>query len=271
MGTACCVLAAIRSIDCSAGSHNSKAEWGHFMAPDAPYGANTVHAWCSPYSKKIMTPKTRLKTPGWCQDFILPQNHRTNPFMNIYVSAVEKVVILLKPSWNKDIPSLVTTQCFIKGLPKRIFKASVNFNINDMLCIWIEGETETAASVIHFLYLWHLRLLDDALFAFLSLAVGEKNSKQVTFEEILFLISHVFPPFFSAQLGARLKNSCWDKTENSSWVQHVVWTWQLDLLRTKPLPQVLRLVIFSRKGGSTCFNRWKCHRGQTYFPQLCCR
>lgn len=162
MGTACCVLAAIRPIDCSAGSHNSKAVWGHFMAPDAPYGANTVHAWCSPYSKKIMTPKTRLKTPGWCQDFILPPNHHTNPFMNIYVSAVEKVVILLKPSWNKDIPSLVTTQRFIKGLPKSIFKASVSFNINDMLCISIERETETADSVIHFLYLWHLKLLDDA-------------------------------------------------------------------------------------------------------------
>lgn len=97
-----------------------------------------------------------------------------------------------------------------------------------------------------------------------AIRANKKSSKQVI-SEVGFFFSSFFFAFFSVQLGVKTENPCRDKTENSSWVQHVLWTWHPDLPRTKPLPQVLRLVIFSGRGGHYMFQSMKMSSGTNLF------
>lgn len=153
------------------------------------------------------------------------------------------------------------------------------FNIYVMLIIWLEMDSADCRLFFFFFFFkcvtfrtnWKVIKTDILLFFHLlpDILLEERHTGNIWRDS--FVLQPFFPLFSQFSCRQDWKIHVGIKPKNSSWAQHVVWTWHLDLPRTKLLPQVLRLVIFSGKGGSTCFNRWKYHQGQTYFPQLCCR
>lgn len=93
------------------------------------------------------------------------------------------------------------------------------------------------------------------LFAFQSHLVGHfatrtANRWYLRFSFLFSILPPLFYSSFSVQLGARLKNPCRDKTENSSGVRHVVRTWHLDLPRTKTATTSPEISHFQQEGGA---------------------
>lgn len=98
-----------------------------------------------------------------------------------------------------------------------------------------------------------MKTAPSLLFSHISLAILRQGQQTGDTWDFLFFSLYSLPFFyssFSVQLGARLKNPCRDKTENSSGVRHVVRTWHLDLPRTKTATTSPEISHFQQEGGA---------------------